>query len=53
MALAWMFTRPAITAPIIGANRVEQLQDILGCLKVKLLPEDVKAIDSASDWHES
>jgi aryl-alcohol dehydrogenase-like predicted oxidoreductase len=53
MALAWMFTRPAITAPIIGANSVEQLQDILGCLKVKLSAEDVQAIDAASEWRES
>jgi aryl-alcohol dehydrogenase-like predicted oxidoreductase len=48
-----MFTRPAITAPIIGANSVEQLQDILGCLKVKLSAEDVQAIDAASEWRES
>ena len=53
MALAWMFSRPAITAPIVGANSVEQLQDILGCLKVKLSAEDVQAIDAASEWRES
>ena len=52
MALAWMLNRPVITAPIIGANSVEQLQDILGCLNVKLSAEDVKAIDDASDWKE-
>jgi len=51
MALAWMLQRPAITAPIIGANSVEQLKDTLGCLEVKLTPEDVLAIDQASDWH--
>ena len=53
MALAWMFSRPAITAPIIGANNVVQLKDILGCLKVKLSAEDVQAIDAASEWRES
>jgi aryl-alcohol dehydrogenase-like predicted oxidoreductase len=52
MALAWMLNRPVITAPIIGANSVEQLQDILGCLSVKLTTEEVKAIDEASDWKE-
>ena len=52
MALAWMLNRPVITAPIIGANSVEQLQDILGCLNVKLSAEDVKTIDDASDWKE-
>ena len=51
MALAWMLQRPAITAPIIGANSVEQLQDLLGSLEIKLTPEDVQAIDQASDWN--
>jgi aryl-alcohol dehydrogenase-like predicted oxidoreductase len=50
MALAWMLQRPAITAPIIGANNVAQLKDILGCLEVRLTPEDVKAINAASNW---
>jgi aryl-alcohol dehydrogenase-like predicted oxidoreductase len=50
MALAWMLQRPAITSPIIGANSVEQLNDILGSLEVKLTQEDVEAIDQASDW---
>jgi aryl-alcohol dehydrogenase-like predicted oxidoreductase len=50
MALAWMLQRPSITSPIIGANSVEQLNDILGSLDVKLTLEDVKAIDAASDW---
>jgi aryl-alcohol dehydrogenase-like predicted oxidoreductase len=52
MALAWMLHRPVITAPIIGANSVEQLQDILGSLNVRLGPEDINAIDEASDWKQ-
>jgi len=52
VALAWMLQRPAITSPIIGANHVAQLKDILGSLEVKLSEEDVKAIDAASDWRE-
>lgn len=51
MALAWLLQRPAITAPIIGANSVEQIKDIIGSLEVKLTPEEVKEIDTASDWH--
>jgi aryl-alcohol dehydrogenase-like predicted oxidoreductase len=50
IALAWLLQRPAITAPIIGANSVEQLDDILGALDVRLTSEDVPQIDAASDW---
>jgi aryl-alcohol dehydrogenase-like predicted oxidoreductase len=52
MALAWMLQRPAITSPIIGANTVAQLHDILGSLEVKLSEDEVKAIDDASNWRE-
>jgi aryl-alcohol dehydrogenase-like predicted oxidoreductase len=52
MSLAWLLQRPAITAPIVGANNLTQLQDILGSLEVKLTPEDVSAIDAASDWRK-
>ena len=53
MSLAWLLQRPAITAPIIGANSPEQLNDILGALKVQLTPEEVQQIDAASDWKEN
>jgi aryl-alcohol dehydrogenase-like predicted oxidoreductase len=53
MALAWLLQRPVITAPIIGANSVEQLKDTLGSLEVRLTQEDVEAIDQASNWKDS
>ena len=53
MTLAWMLQRPAITAPIIGANSVDQLIDILGSLEVRPTQEDIEAIDKASDWRGS
>lgn len=53
MALAWLLHRPSITAPIIGANSVAQLQELLGSLAVRLSPEDIQAIDAASDWKQA
>lgn len=50
MALAWLLHRPAITAPIVGANTVEQLHDLLGSVNVTFSPEDIQAIDQASAW---
>lgn len=50
MALAWLMQRPAITAPIVGANSVEQFQDLVGSVNIELTPEDVLAIDQASAW---
>jgi aryl-alcohol dehydrogenase (NADP+) len=42
MAVAWVLTHPAITAPIIGASRPGQLDDVLAAAD-KDMPGDLKA----------
>ena len=39
LAVAWVMSHPAITAPIVGARNVEQLNDSLGALDIKMTPE--------------
>ncbi|RMG23673.1 MAG: aldo/keto reductase [Methanobacteriota archaeon] len=50
VALAWVLSRPFITAPIIGANSVEQLEENLGALDVKLSDDELKQLDEVSNW---
>jgi aryl-alcohol dehydrogenase-like predicted oxidoreductase len=50
MALAWQLSQPVITAPIIGANSVAQLDDSLGAVGVRLTPEEMQALDVVSAW---
>jgi aryl-alcohol dehydrogenase-like predicted oxidoreductase len=38
-AIAWVGAHPAITAPIIGARSLEQLQPSLDSVKVAMTPE--------------
>jgi aryl-alcohol dehydrogenase-like predicted oxidoreductase len=49
-ALAWLLTQPVITAPIIGANSVEQLAECLGAAGVRLTAEEMAALNAASAW---
>ncbi len=42
MALRWVLSNPAITAPIIGASRPEQLADSLAAAQQGALPGDLK-----------
>jgi aryl-alcohol dehydrogenase-like predicted oxidoreductase len=42
MAVAWVLAHPAITAPIIGASRPEQIDDVLPAVD-KELGADLKA----------
>jgi len=41
MAVSWVLANPAITAPIIGASRPEQLDDLLLALD-RPLPAELK-----------
>jgi aryl-alcohol dehydrogenase-like predicted oxidoreductase len=50
-AIAWVRAKPWITAPIIGANRVEQLRDTMAGLDTPLPPEDLAELDEVSDFH--
>jgi aryl-alcohol dehydrogenase-like predicted oxidoreductase len=50
VAVAWLLTRPVVTAPIIGANSVEQLQGVLPAAELELAPDAVAALDQASSW---
>jgi aryl-alcohol dehydrogenase-like predicted oxidoreductase len=44
IALAWVLAQPGIAAPIIGASKMEQLEDLLKALDVKLTPDELTAL---------
>ncbi|MEK9163458.1 MAG: aldo/keto reductase, partial [Chloroflexota bacterium] len=44
ISLAWILTKPNVTAPIIGANNVEQLKDSLGATGLKLSDEEMNVL---------
>ena len=48
LAVAWVAKNKAITAPIIGARNLEQLEDSLGSLAVSLKEEQWEEISSLS-----
>lgn len=43
LAPSWVMSNPAITAPIIGASRPEQLADSLAAAANGALPAELKA----------
>lgn len=48
VALAWQMAQPGITAPIVGANTPEQLEEQLPALTLDLSPHDLASLNSAS-----
>src|SRR5262249_8160915 len=48
VALAWLRTRPVPVIPILGARRLQQLEDNLASLTLTLSPGQVARLDEAS-----
>jgi aryl-alcohol dehydrogenase (NADP+) len=44
VALAWMLQQPGVTAPIIGASKMQHLEDAVAALELKLDDTELKAL---------
>jgi len=51
VALAWMFTKPVVSAPIIGSSKMFQIEDALASLDLKLTDEEVKRLEAPYEPH--
>jgi len=51
VALAWMLQKPWISAPIIGASKLYQLEEAIGALEITLTDAEVKALESPYEPH--
>src|SRR5207245_7717526 len=48
IALAWLLTRPIVTSVILGAKRLEQLQDNLAAIELELSKEEIEQLAEVS-----
>ena len=46
VALAWMLSKPVITAPIVGASKMSHLEDAIKAADLKLTAEEVAALEA-------
>jgi len=51
VALAWVLSKPGITAPIVGASKMEHLEESLQALSVKLSEDDIKRLEEPYEPH--
>jgi aryl-alcohol dehydrogenase-like predicted oxidoreductase len=52
VALAWVLQQPGITAPIVGATRIEHLDDAVAALSLRLSPEEIAALEAPYVPHQ-
>lgn len=48
IALAWLLHQPVVTSVIVGAKRIEQLEDNIAATQVRLSAEDMQTLDAVS-----
>ena len=46
VALAWILRQPGVTAPIIGATRLEQLDELVNALDLRLSDEECRVLEA-------
>ena len=51
VALAWVMNKPGVTAPIISATKIEQLDQLVAGASVTLTPEEVRAVEEPYQPH--
>lgn len=45
VALAWLHSKPVVTAPLVGANTTAQIDDAVASLDVELTPTEIHALE--------
>jgi aryl-alcohol dehydrogenase-like predicted oxidoreductase len=49
VALSWVLGRPSVSSVIVAARKLEQLEDNIGAVDLRLSDDDVQLLDAASD----
>jgi aryl-alcohol dehydrogenase-like predicted oxidoreductase len=48
LSIAWLLAKPLVTSVIIGAKRLDQLQDNLAAAELTLTPDELRQLDEVS-----
>ena len=51
LALAWLLHKPGVTAPIIGARKMQHLEDAVSALDIRLSEEEIAALEEPYQPH--
>jgi aryl-alcohol dehydrogenase-like predicted oxidoreductase len=52
IALAWILAKPGVTAPIVGASKMQHLEDAIAALSIKLDGDEMKALEEPYQPHK-
>ena len=52
VALAWLLSKPVVTAPIVGATKLHHLDDAIAAIDVRLSADEIAALEEPYVPHE-
>ena len=52
IALAWLLHKPGVTAPIVGATKLRQLDELIGALAITLSDADMRRLEEPYRPHD-
>ncbi len=51
VALAWLLSKPVVTAPIVGATKLDHLESAIGALEVELTRSEIDTLEAPYQPH--
>ena len=51
VAIAWLLSKPVVSAPIIGATKIEHLEAAMGGVDLKLGNEEIEQLEAPYQPH--
>jgi aryl-alcohol dehydrogenase-like predicted oxidoreductase len=51
VALAWLLSKAAVIAPIVGASKPQHLEDAVAALSSRLTPEEIASLEEPYTPH--
>ena len=51
LALAWVLSKPYVVSPIIGATKLEHLEQSLAALNIKLMEDEIRKLEEPYQLH--
>jgi aryl-alcohol dehydrogenase-like predicted oxidoreductase len=51
VGLAWLLSKPAVSAPIVGASKLRQLDDAVAAVELQLTEEEIAALEAGYTPH--
>jgi aryl-alcohol dehydrogenase (NADP+) len=51
VALAWLLSKPTVTAPIVGASKLPHLDELVAAVEIRLEADEIRTLEEPYEPH--